>query len=472
MRLAHHLLLGPTGIWSFRLVVPRALREVVGKGIIKHSLRTRDVAVARAYAYAYGARYAAAFAAFRSACMAKLPSVEEILRAAQSGGLSKYELSLPSGVRLRADGPDDHSRAMEALRLVLDVTGGPSLPRGTAAAPTAAKAAASRTTLGEVVKKYLLTLETAHTPAKSRTVRRAAAEGFAKWKGEKVAMHEVVRTDVAEWMQSLRASGLLTPTLVNKASYLKSFFAWAQSAGYYPPGDNPAAGQVKFTTSEKRQRRPLGFRPFTPEQVQAIFAPEALATLNEQTRWGALIGLYTGARVSEVGQLRLDDVFCDDDDVWCFRITDQGAGQSLKNASSARELPVHPKLIELGLLERVEQLRGAGKAQLFPLAKAGNVNGMGNWLSTAFSRHLRALQIQSSTGKGKVGFHSLRKTFIQTAQRLGVTSEARAQLVGHELGDEHHAKYSATFTCKELLEGVGEGARKTEGLSRLAFPSA
>ncbi|ENZ96470.1 phage-related integrase [Xanthomonas fragariae LMG 25863] len=55
----------------------------------------------------------------------------------------------------------------------------------------------------------------------------------------------------------------------------------------------------------------------------------------------------------------------------------------------------------------------------------------------------------------KRGFHSLRKTFIQKLQGTGVVSELRAQIVGHELDDEHHATYSRDFTVREKLEGLG-----------------
>lgn len=459
MRLAHNLLRHPSGVYHFRLRVPRDLLDVLGRRVIKVSLRTRDAAVARAYAYAYGARYAAAFAAYRAERMPKPPSLDEILRAAQSGGVSQYELALPGGVKLRADGPEDHARAMEALKVVLGTGQVLNLPPAAPAPPAPPAAAPSpaipRMTLGEVARKYLLTLDGTQIPDKTRTQKRAAVNGFAQWKGVTTPVAEVTRTDVAEWVQSLRAGGLATPTLTNKTSYLKACVAWAQASGYFPQGDNPATGHVKFSTTEKRHRRKLGFRPFTPEQVQRIYAPEALAELNEQTRWGALIGLYTGARVSEVGQLRLDDFFTDGEGVWCLRVTDDGAGQSLKTESSARVVPVHPFLIELGLRHRVERLVSEGEAQLFPQAKAGSVNGMGNWLSKSFGRHLRNLGIKAVGGKGKVGFHSLRKTFVQSLQQMGMSSEARAQLVGHELDDEHHAVYSRPYSCAELLRGAG-----------------
>ncbi|MCY1458332.1 hypothetical protein D9M71_757060 [compost metagenome] len=36
-----------------------------------------------------------------------------------------------------------------------------------------------------------------------------------------------------------------------------------------------------------------------------------------------------------------------------------------------------------------------------------------------------------------------------------MVSELRAQIVGHELDDEHHATYSRDFTVKEKLDGLG-----------------
>lgn len=65
MRLAHHLLRHPSGVWHFRLIVPADLQGLLGRRVIKKSLGTRDPVVARAWAYALGAQYAQAFAAAR-----------------------------------------------------------------------------------------------------------------------------------------------------------------------------------------------------------------------------------------------------------------------------------------------------------------------------------------------------------------------------------------------------------------------
>jgi hypothetical protein len=100
----------------------------------------------------------------------------------------------------------------------------------------------------------------------------------------------------------------------------------------------------------------------------------------------------------------------------------------------------------------VEALRAAGKERLFPMTKVGSVNGAGNFLSAAFGRHIASLGVSPKVGK--VGFHSLRKTVIQTMQTAGVSSEHRAQYVGHELSDEHHSSYSRRYSPRELSAAV------------------
>lgn len=54
-------------------------------------------------------------------------------------------------------------------------------------------------------------------------------------------------------------------------------------------------------------------------------------------------------------------------------------------------------------------------------------------------------------------------------QGAGVPSELRAQIVGHELDDEHHATYSREFTNAEKLYGMGP---HTLGLSKVNYQLA
>lgn len=475
MRNPHHLVRHRSGVWHFRMRVPLALHAALGLKVIKRSLGTCEVLQARATAYVLGLRYAAAFAVAKGAAMPKPPppSIADILANVGNGRAHEWTLERDplTGMvtKMATDGSaQDNAAAIEALKVVFASPLPPA--RGQAAATAAAPAVPAGLTpmaLGKAADAYAATL-VGQFPKKTITQKKKAVMAFAQYKGVKVPLHEVSRTDVSQWFASLRAMGLTTFTMKNKQAFLIAFFAWAQGAGHYSPGEtnNPAPRHVQGGKNEKRQRRKFGFKALTPEQVRTLYSAEALRTLNTQTRWGAVIGLYTGARVSEVGQLALDD-FIEEDGVWAVRITDEGAGQSVKNAASVRTIPVHPDLIRVGLLERVAALRAEGRTQLFPRAKAGSVNGMGNWLSKSYARHLAAFNVTADVGK--VGFHSLRKTVVRALKDAGVREEARKEYVGHRTSGEHHEVYGKTFSPSSLLRGVADGAFRTAGVEVLTY---
>jgi len=369
------------------------------------------------------------------------------------------EVRADGSSRIEANGPEDHALAMEARdraqALLASVPTPPPVPM--IAAPVAVPAHRHVRAAGKAVEQWLKSIQ-ADTLKKTLSIKSAAVSGFAGHFGRTRPIHEATWDDVHAWVEALKVSGLQTPTLVNKCSYLRGFFDWAVQVGYYPKfpkEENPAMGHVVFRKREKQKRRALGFKAFTTDQVQTLYAPAALARLSEGARWGALIGLYTGARVSEVGQLALSN-FTTVDGVPCLTITDEGEGQSVKNDASHRTIPIHPDLLSLGLMEHVETLRAAGETQLFPKVKANGVNGMGNWLSKAFTRHIEAMKVPKPA-KGKYGFHSLRKTAIQTMKAAKVPLEWRCAYVGHDLDEEHVETYSGEYRANEMLDIVAPG---------------
>jgi len=482
-------------MWHFRLNVPRDLQAALGLRYIKKSLCTRDPSLARIGAYVLSAKYAQLFARARGvgAVMAKdskeagdpiirTRKREMILRTGSGIEILDYvcRINADGSASIEANGPEDHALAMEAwtemaedvpaflrqevsksepedssLRSAMEALGA-SLTQSFAV-QKAAPAPSRPRPIGAAIDRWLKSIE-ADTLKKTLIIKTAAVMGFARHVGMKKMLHEVRHEDVHAWVEALRASGLQTPTLVNKCSYLRGFFTWAVQAGAYPkfPKDeNPAMGHVVFRKQEKKKRKAFGFKAFTLEQIQALYSRGALAKLSEGARWGAVIGLYTGARVSEVGQLALVD-FTTVDGVPCMTITDEGEGQSVKNEPSLRTIPIHPDLLTLGLMERVETLRKQGEKRLFPRVKIGSVNGQGDWLSKAYGRHIEAVGIPKPA-KGKYGFHSLRKTAIQTMKAAKVPLEWRCAYVGHDLDEEHVETYSGEYGPREMREIVSKG---------------
>ncbi len=461
MRLPHYLALSPSGVFHFRQRVPRQHRAALGREI-RLSLRTREPRAAQLAAQALAGRYALAFRSGSGAVDAKR-LIEEAEAALRGGGaMERYKISGP-GFELEANNTREHRQIVEALREArATITARPATaqPLPVEAPGAAQKKSSPPALLRNVVGAYGENLRRVAMPEKTRRIKsnavRSLAEVLDKRSAKPVALSDVSRADVAAWVDALRKQGNATPTVRNKASYVQGFFTWAMGQGLYPQGDNPAQGIVAYGTREKRHRRKEGFQVFTREQVAALFAPDAFQRLAPAARWGALLGLYTGARVSEIAQALLAD-FIEQSGFLCLCITDEGQGQSLKTESSARLVPLHPDLLVMGLPAQLAALRATGSRRFFgERGTVSKVNGAGSWLSKAWSYYLGKLAI-APDGAGRLGFHSLRKTMTQRLQDAQVPAEIRAALVGHDLDDVHHTHYARKPTIPEIAQALQTG---------------
>jgi integrase len=90
--------------------------------------------------------------------------------------------------------------------------------------------------------------------------------------------------------------------------------------------------------------------------------------------WGYLILILTGMRPGEVGQLKCADLTTDDENYFFdLRPFDARKGRvalrdlrDLKTNNAGRVVPVHPLLIALGLLDRLDDLETIGEPRFFP----------------------------------------------------------------------------------------------------------
>ncbi len=183
-------------------------------------------------------------------------------------------------------------------------------------------------------------------------------------------------------------------------------------------------------------------RPFMAEEIVKIFDPETFlpwARKAPHAWWAPMIGLYTGARVGEVAQLKVADII-QDAGVWCFSIrvtedSDGGVSQTLKGASAVRFIPVAQPLLDAGLLDFLEDARESGHARLFPQLKMGckagtqerNGVGYGQALCRLFSAHLkRSMSMQ----KG-LAFHCFRHNLVTELTVNKVEPRVIASITGH-----------------------------------------
>lgn len=211
-------------------------------------------------------------------------------------------------------------------------------------------------------------------------------------------------------------------TVNNRLRKLTAFLNWCKMNKYVM--ENPLAGMKVMTGSAKEARL-----SFDRHDLVALLDCETLRKESSKHQWRfwiPLLGRYTGARLEELCQLRIDD-FIELQGTPCFRIDDSSEGQNLKNIGSRRVLPIHPTLIELGLLQHVESLKASGTDRLFPELEP--VRGkLGHAPSKWFSRYKTKIGITDA----RKTFHSFRHTFIDDLRDATVQDSLIKRMVGHE----------------------------------------
>lgn len=171
--------------------------------------------------------------------------------------------------------------------------------------------------------------------------------------------------------------------------------------------------------------------------------------------WIPLLALFTGARGRELAQLFTEDIR-EETGIWCISIkpeedTDGTHGKEVKTESSTRLIPIHQKLIDIGILKFHQEQKLNGEKLLFPQLRetvTGRSNPYKSW-GQDFRRDILQKHIEIPAGSGEV-FHSFRGTLITELERQGVAEGPRKQLAGHSKGWDAHSRYSGGETLKNL----------------------
>lgn len=246
------------------------------------------------------------------------------------------------------------------------------------------------------------------------------------------------------------------PTIRNKFSGISLLFDDLIESGLYTK-DNPAKGQIKYKLKQKKARsKTHGWQKFADQEISLIFNPATYRFKSPSEFFAPLILLYTGARMNEIAQLYISDIF-QEQNQYCIKITDEKEDTTLKNDNSIRTIPLHPNILKSGFLEYLELLEKSGHARLFPhLTKAEN--RYGGRVTKAFLRYLGKLEIKPETGRN--GAHRFRSTLIQKLQDHKIGYEIRKDFVGHsgetgiDFNDSHTISYARLSKISELAEYV------------------
>ncbi len=285
-------------------------------------------------------------------------------------------------------------------------------------------------------------------------------------------------------------------TAVDYLRTLGAIFKLAKQRGYI--SHNPAE---QLLDVKQHREDATHKRPFTNEELLKIFPDSYGADFQLQgirdpeqmsaRFWVPLLSLFSGARLEELCQLRVDDI-AEASSVHYYRLTSDGeahdgAAKRLKNQNSNRLVPIHPRLIEVGFLDFVaeREKKGGKTAGLFELQR--NKGGrLGKNLSSWFSRHERRsksdgsayyvggyIQRRGVVSKGMEGgkawalsFHTFRHTVIN---RLLMTKHPTT---GEEFTESQIDQLTGHAKTKSGVNLYTDDGKKLRQLSAAAITAA
>jgi len=199
--------------------------------------------------------------------------------------------------------------------------------------------------------------------------------------------------------------------------------------------------------------------PFSQSQLQVIFYAEPWAKGhpgqgNKPERyWVPLIGLFSGARLGEICGLKCSEIVSiGDAHLFEFRNRED---RHIKTYNS-RNVPIHSKLIELGLLNYVDRQNKAGEEFLFPNCVGSSEKRWGRNVSRWFSELVRNLEL-----RGKLCFHSFRHSFEDRLREADLhETPLGGSLAGRSVGT----------TGGRYGQGNYSTAKHVEAMERVQYP--
>ena len=233
---------------------------------------------------------------------------------------------------------------------------------------------------------------------------------------------------------------------------LTTMLNWAVAEEYI--GRNPARGLQWASTVHPQDRR----APFASWQLARIFdAPHFGGGEATGARyWVPLLALYSGARLNELCQLDVADIRLIEG-VACMVITvasiNGSRDKSLKTKSSERVVPLHPMLLDLGIMAFVEGKRREGATKLFddlPLGARG-------FRSIAFSRWFSRFLVSANASAPRTCFHSFRHGFRDAARNAKIERDIGLRLGGWITGGsqgEAADAYGSGYHPRVLFEAM------------------
>lgn len=399
---------GKVKTWSVQMVVPRDLREKVGKAKLIRSLDTRDEREAADRKHSVLAEWTNMFRAMRAGAPAPTPgspvdgtgvALVDGLPAAQDLTGMDWQVRARHWRSAVPDPVTDHVIAEEADDV--ERQHGPE-----AAASFAGIAYGTHAPLAEHFDTWIAE---AKLSAKTEKQYRADFSRFRQWAKQKriTTIQAVTKAVASDFRNSLTGAW---STKNRTLSPLMSYWKWLTDRGYVE-----TSPWLRQSFKKQEQTR----RGFTDEEMARIVAG-ATGELHDAVMFSALAG---GVRFGAVSNLRAGDV--DLESGWIRIVKD-------KTKAGSRRIPLHPDL------KPILESRTVGKqadAKVFPQAK----------LSERFTALRQGLGIEEKTSpdqrQSDIVGHSIRHWATTVMRNRGADTLTVDIITGHKPEGETDGRY-------------------------------
>lgn len=241
----------------------------------------------------------------------------------------------------------------------------------------------------------------------------------------------ITKRNLLDWRDAMLAEGLSAKTIADKhLAALRALLRWAFENDRLPTNEMESVNQDAPKKVHSRERG------YTEDEALAVLraslshepSPRAnpanreSAHITAAKRWVPLLCAFTGARVTEITQLRKEDLR-EHDGRWILRITPEAG--SVKTGQY-RDVPLHHQAVALGFTEFV---KSASSGPLFHAAKTP-AKYLSNARATGVSltKWLHNLRI---VPEGAAPNYGWRHRFKTIGRELGMSDRVLDAIQGH-----------------------------------------
>ncbi|QWD69655.1 site-specific integrase [Polynucleobacter sp. UB-Siik-W21] len=207
--------------------------------------------------------------------------------------------------------------------------------------------------------------------------------------------------------------------------------------------------EIHSQTTQKR-------RPWDVSELNKLFSNELFTSYQlpkdwrcggDAAYWLPILAIFTGARLSELAQLKPSDIALDCE-IPTISISNAGAGQQVKTEAAIRKIPIHSEVIRLGFLNYVQKTVMANDTQLWSKLKFRKNKPGGNY-SNWFGEFRKELELPQG-----LDFHSFRHGVRSQLAENDVPEPTIDAIMGHEIKGSTGAKIYSHRTTSSIKAAI------------------